>query len=142
MLIWIRESPAFGPAVRKLKLDVTEAYIRLIQGSAIRSVCGQQDINPSRGTVQSCSSGMREMAALALEGGAGTGIFGALTAEAVDAALTVWSSLTCHENHDSQGQLRCMKYETVLGATLVPPNQLLIRSDVQKLGTRPSGSGL
>ena len=46
MLIWIRESPAFGPAVREVETRRDRGVHQADQGSAIRSVCGQQDIKP------------------------------------------------------------------------------------------------
>ena len=91
MLIWIRESPAFGPAARQLKLDVTEGYIRLIQGfsdSERLRAAGHQPVPRHRAVM--FIGGMREMAALALEGSAGPGDLGAVTAEAVDAALSLF----------------------------------------------------
>ena len=91
MLIWIRESAAFGPAARQLKLDVTEAYIRLIQAfsdSERLRAAGHQPVPRHRAVM--FIGGMREMAALALEGGAGTDALGAVTAEAVDAALSLF----------------------------------------------------
>jgi len=96
MLIWIRESPAFGAAARQLKLEVTEAYINLIQAfsdSDSLRAAGHQPVPRHRAVM--FIGGMREMAALALEGGAGSsspdaGGLAAVTAEAVDAALSLF----------------------------------------------------
>lgn len=91
MLIWIRESPAFGTAARQLKLEVTEAYIKLIQtfsDSESLRAAGHQPVPRHRAVM--FIGGLREMAALALERGAdGTGL-GAVTGEAVDAALSLF----------------------------------------------------
>jgi len=91
MLIWIRESPAFGPAARQLKLEVTEAYIKLIQsvsGSENLRAAGHEPVPRHRAVM--FIGGLREMAALALEGGAETGGLRAVTSEAVDAAISLF----------------------------------------------------
>jgi len=97
MLIWIRESPAFGPAARQLKLEVTEAYIKLIQSfsdTESHRAAGHAPVPRHRAVM--FIGGLREMAALALENGVadsadlGKGLT-AVTEEAVDAALTLFS---------------------------------------------------
>ncbi len=88
MLIWIRESPAFGPAARQLKQEVTEAYIKLIQAFSDTETLRAAGYLPvPRHRAVMFIGGLREMTALAIESGAG---LHDVTAKAVDAALSLF----------------------------------------------------
>jgi hypothetical protein len=68
VLNWIREAPALGLQARQLKHDVTEAYIKLIQGfSDTQALRATGHTRVLRHRALTFIGGLREMAASAIE---------------------------------------------------------------------------
>lgn len=70
MLTWIRETPGLGHAARRHKLEVTEAYIQLIQtfsDTPMHHAAGYERVARSQAIM--FIGGLRELTALTLERG-------------------------------------------------------------------------
>jgi AcrR family transcriptional regulator len=89
MLSWIRETPGLGHAARQHKLEVTEAYIHLIQSfsdTPLHRAAGYEKVARSQAIM--FIGGLRELTALTLERG---GRIQDLIDDATIAALALFS---------------------------------------------------